>query len=384
MQKAYKFSLRPTKKQAKILQQYLDECRWLYNLLLEQRKLAYEELGSPLTWTQQKAFLPLLKEERSSLILVYSQVLQDVTVRLDRAFQAFFRRCKAGENPGFPRFRNFHRYDSFCYPQSGFCLERKFLQLSKIGRIRIKQHRPIVGIIKTCTIRKDASGHWHVSFSCIVETNPLPRNDKAVGIDLGLEHFAALKSWNASTWEEKQEPSIENPRFFRKEEKELAKAQRKLSSAEKGTSERKKCRKLVAKIHERIRNKRADFCHKQSRNLIDKYQYICLEDLNTQKMLKEAPRPLAKSIADASWNQFCQYLSYKAEEAGRKLGWVDPRGTSQICSRCQVLVPKELSQRRHDCPHCGYSTHRDFNSSEVILARGLAGLGLLPLEAHPL
>jgi len=384
MQKSYLFSLRPTKKQIKILTQILDECRWLYNLLLEQRKLAYEDLDLFLTWTQQKALLPLLKEERLSLNLVHSQVLQDVTLRLDRAFKAFFRRCKSGEKPGYPRFRSFHRYDSFCYPQTGFALNEKCLLLSKVGRIRIKQHRPIEGKIKTCTIRRDASGNWHVSFSCIVEANPLPKNDKAVGIDLGLEHFAALKSWDSVNGEEKQERSIENPRFFRREEKELAKAQRKLSKAEKGTLERKKRRSTVAKIHERIRNKRTDFCHKQTRKLIDTYQYICLEDLKIQKMIEKAPRSRAKSIADASWNQFCRYLSYKAEEAGRKLGWVDPRATSQVCSRCQNLVPKTLSQRRHECSHCGYNTHRDFNSSEEILARGLAGLGLVPRSPSPL
>jgi putative transposase len=217
-----------------------------------------------------------------------------------------------------------------------------------------------------------------------METNPLPQNDKAVGIDLGLEHFAALKSWDAKTGEEKQEQSIENPRFFRKEEKELAKAQRKLAKEEKGTPERNKRKNIVSKIHERIRNKRADFCHKQTRKLIDTYQYICLEDLKVKKMIEEAPRSLAKSIADASWNQFCRCLTYKAEEAGRKLGWVDPRGTSQVCSRCQTIVPKSLSQRRHDCPHCGYSTHRDFNSSEEILARGLAGLGICPRSPSPL
>src|ERR1700722_729821 len=154
IRKSFQFRLRPTKKQAKALQAQLDECRWLYNELLEQRKLSYEELDLLLTKYQQSMFLPIWKEERPSLNQVHSQVLQNVVDRLEKAFQAFFRRYKAGEKPGFPRFRGVHRYNSFCYPQSGFSLSGKELKLSKLGNIRIKMHRPIVGELKTCTLRK--------------------------------------------------------------------------------------------------------------------------------------------------------------------------------------------------------------------------------------
>jgi len=148
IRKAFQFRLRPTKMQAKALQVQLDECRWLYNELLEQRQLAYEELDISLTKYQQQDLLPLLKEERPSLSRIHSQVLQNVNDRLDKAFRAFFRRCKAGEKPGFPRFRGFERYNSFCYPQSGFAVIGKELKISKIGSIRIKLHRPIEGEIK--------------------------------------------------------------------------------------------------------------------------------------------------------------------------------------------------------------------------------------------
>ena len=259
VRKSFQYRLRLTKKQIKGLQAQLDECRWLYNLLLEQRKLAHEELGISLSKYEQSMLLPLLKEERESLAQVHSQVLQNVVDRLDKAFQAFFRRCKAGEKPGFPRFRGMHRYNSFCYPQSGFSLVGNELKLSKLGTIRIKLHRPIEGEIKTCTLRRNASGDWDVSFSCEVNVEPLPPKKEAIGIDVGLEHFATLSNGQ----------EISNPRFFQQEEKVLAKAQRKLSKFEKGTPERRKQGKIVAKIHERISNQRKDFCHKESKKIVD-------------------------------------------------------------------------------------------------------------------
>lgn len=366
LQKSFKFRLLPTKKQARFLQSQLNECRWLYNQLLEQRKLAYEELDLTLSKYQQMMFLPELKIDRPTLETVHSQVLQNIVDRLDKGFQSFFRRCKSGEKPGFPRFRGYDRYDSFCYPQSGFGIVGKCLKLSKIGSIRIKMHREILGKIKTCTIRKDASGHWDASLSCEHEAEPLIRNELAVGIDVGIERFATFSDGTI----------IDNPRFFKKEEKALAKAQQKLSKAEKGTLERIERKRVVAKIHQRIRNRRNNFCHQESRKIIDKYQFICVEDLNIQKMVQGSR--LAKSITDASWNQFCQFLSYKAEEAGRKLGLVNPAYTTQTCSQCKHVEPKKLTEREHLCSQCGYKANRDFNASQNILALGLDGLGEIP------
>ncbi len=251
--------MRPTKAQAKLLQAQLDECRWLYNELLWQRKLSHEELDIWLSKYQQLMFLPLLKEERPVLQIVHSQVLQNIVDRLDKAFQVFFRRCKAGEKPGFPRFRGAHRYNSFCYPQSGFTLLGKEISLSKMGRIRVKMHRLIEGEIKTCTIKKTASGEWDIALSCEVRAVPLEPKAEAVAVDVGIESFATFSNGER----------IENPRFFNKAEKALAKAQRKLSKLEKDTKERRKAGKSVAKIHERIRNQRKDFCHKQAKKIVD-------------------------------------------------------------------------------------------------------------------
>jgi len=364
--KSFQFRLKPTKKQAKALQEQLDECRWLYNELLAQRKLAYEELDLTLSKYDQSMFLPLLKEERHSLAQVHSQVLQNVVDRLDKAFEGFFRRCKVGETPGFPRFRGVDRYKSFCYPQSGFSLFGNELKLSKVGSVRVKMHRPIVGRIKTCTIRKNASGEWNVSLSCEVEIEPLQAKQESIGIDVGLQNFATFSDGR----------EIKNPRFFKQGEKRLAKAQRKLGKLEKGTTERRKQKKVVAKIHEKIANQRKDFCHKESRKIIEEYQYICVEDLSVKKMMQEGP--FAKSIADVSWSQFLQFLSYKAVEAGRRLGLVNPAHTTQDCSRCGYREEKKLSDRVHHCTNCGYMATRDCNAAQNILALGLDGLGLIP------
>jgi putative transposase len=366
VRKTFQFRLRLTKKQIKTILRHLDECRWLYNELLSQRILSYEEIDLHLSHYQQTMFLPLLKEERASLSQVHSQVLQNVTDRLDKAFENFFRRCKTGEKPGFPRFRGVHRYNSLCYPQSGFSLVGKELTLSKLGTFLVKMHRPLEGVIKTCTICRNASGNWYVSFSCEVNVEPLAPQQKAIGIDVGLEHFATLSNGQ----------EIANPRFFKQGEKRLAKAQRKLTKLKKGTKERRKQGKVCAKIHEKIRNQRKDFCHKESKKIIDQYQFICLEELSIKKMIEGSY--FAKSITDASWNQFRQFLTYKAAEAGRSLELVNPAYTSQDCYQCGYREAKKLSTREHRCPRCGYRTTRDYNAAQNILALGLDGLGKIP------
>ncbi len=366
VRKAFQYRLKLTKKQLRKLEMYLDRCRWLYNELLSQRKLAYDELEMHLTKYQQLMFLPELKLEKPELDQIHSQVLQNVVDRLDKAFDGFFRRCKTGEKPGFPRFRGKHRYNSFCFPQSGFRVIGQELKLSKIGSLRIKMHRPIEGEIKTCTLRRNASGTWDAAFSCEVDIKPLPVNESSVGIDVGVSTFAVFSDGK----------EIKNPRFFQNEQKALAKAQKKLSKQEKGTKERRKQGKAVAKIHERISNRRKDFCHQESRKIVNQYQYICIEDLNIKKMIEGSC--LAKSITDASWNQFRQYLTYKAEEAGRKLGLVNPAYTTQTCSQCKSIEVKKLSERKHNCTKCGYKATRDFNAAQNILALGLDDLEAIP------
>jgi putative transposase len=366
--KTFKYRIRPTKKQERLLQQTLDECRWLYNHFLEQRKTAWEEHQKSMNYHAQAVSIPKLKQERPALASVHSQVLQNVAMRIDLAFKAFFRRAKAGEKPGYPRFRGKHRYDSFTFPQvpSGCRMIERVLQLSKIGHIRVTLHRPIEGAIKTCTIRRTSTGKWFACFSCEVQSQVLPKNTDFVGVDVGLESFAIFSTG---------EP-ISNPRFFRRDEKDLARAQRKLSKAEKGAPKRAKCRKAVARIHERIASRRRNFAHQEARKLVNRYGTIVIEDLSVNQMAHN--HCLAKSITDAAWSQFAQYLAYKAECAGRTVVSVNPAYTSQDCHRCGHRQTKKLSDRIHRCSCCGLEMHRDHNAALNILALGLQSLGIAP------
>jgi len=364
IKRTYKYRIAPTKRQITLFNQTLDECRWLYNHLLEQRKNAWEKEKKSISCFDQCNSLKKLKQERPSLKMVYSQVLQNVAVRLDLAFQSFFRRVKSGEKPGYPRFRGQGWYDSFTYPQRGFKIENNTLSLSKIGSIKVKLHRPIEGTIKNLTIRRQ-NGKWYACFSCEIVPKPLKKSKKAVGIDVGISSFATLSSGE----------KIENPRFFKTEQKALAKAQRKLSGQRKGTPERQKAKKIVARIHERISNRRNNFCHQVSRKLVNRFGRICIEDLSINRMKQNNFRSLNRSINDVAWGQFTQYLAYKAENAGRQVIKINPAFTSQDCSKCGYRQVKKLSNRIHRCSSCGFEIDRDHNASLNILALGLQDIG---------
>ncbi len=369
MRMTYKYRLFPASAQRTMLEHTLEQCRLVYNRTLAMRKSAWEQGQKPVSRYDTIKMLPVWKEELTELKYVHSQVLQEVCTRVDLAFRHFFRRVKAGEKPGYPRFKGKGWYKSFTYPQSGFkLLDNGRLRLSKIGDVRIKLHRPIEGEIKTLTVKRDMFGNWYACFSVEVEPQPLEPSPDVVGIDVGLSDFATL-----STGEK-----VANPRFFRKEETALAKAQRRLSKCEKGTVEFRKYKRVVQHIHQRIANKRRDFSHKLSRKLVDTYQFIALEDLNIQDMQDGNYRSMNKSIGDAAWHQLVQHISYKAEKAGRTVVLVDPRNTTKECSDCHAIVPKKLSNRVHSCPFCGCVLDRDLNAALNILARGLASMGANP------
>ena len=370
MRKMFQYRIYPTKKQVHKLNDTLEECRWLYNHLLGKRKDTYEHEGISLSLYQQQETFSILKVERPSLKSVHSQVLQNVAVRVDLAFKAFFRRVKEpAKEPGYPRFKGYGRYDSFTFPQSGFSITHdERVVLSKIGALKMVYHRPIRGKIKTLTVQKSSTGKWSVSFSVECEPERLPENPSQVGIDVGLKTFATLSD---ST-------EIANPRFFRKEEKALARVQRKHAKLAKGTPERKKHRKVVARVHERIAFRRENFTHQESRQIVDRFGVICVEDLQVNRMVHN--HCLAKSIVDASWSAFFAQLDAKAEEAGRPFIKVNPAYTSQTCSRCGHRQKMPLAVRIFDCPCCHVQLDRDLNAALTIRALGLQGLGL-SLEA---
>jgi putative transposase len=368
--KTFKYRLQPSRSQRTKLIQTLQLCRFVYNETLSTRKNAWEQDKKPLSLYDTNRLLTVWKQEHPELKGVFSQVLQNAQERVDVAFKAFFRRVKIGEKPGYPRFRGYSWYDSFTFKQFGFKLLDNGLYLSKIGTMKIILHRPVEGRIKTLTIQRDVVGNWYACFACEVEARPLPVEEHAIGIDLGLESFVTLSSG----------VKVQNPRFFRMDEQKLAKAQHKLSKAERGTAERAKRKRTVQHIYQHITSRRKDFAHKLSRELVVSFGIIVFEKLNSRNMLQN--HCLAKSISDVAWNQLIQYTTYKAENAGRVVVLVDPRNTSKMCSCCGAMVEKSLSVRVHTCPICGLVMDRDENAANNILRLGLESLGIA-LDAPP-
>jgi putative transposase len=350
----------------------LDQCRWLYNNTLAYRKDAWEQQQRNAGWYETQARIPALKQQCPTLKSVHSQVLQNVTQRVDLALQAFFRRVKASEKPGYPRFRGKGRYDSMCYPQygNGANLAGDILHLSKVGPVKVVLHRPIEGTPKTVCIRRSSTGKWYVTISCEWEPTPLPPSPEQVGIDVGLRSFATLSTGEA----------LPNPRFFRSEQSALAKASRALSKQEKGTPERTKRRKVVARVHERTRWRREDFAHQHSRRIVNRFGLIAVEELAVKRMLHN--HCLAKSISDAAWSSFAQLLSCKAGWAGRVLVRVNAAYTSQMCSGCgHRLAPDSrlsLGDWIFNCPCCNIQIDRDRNAALNILALGQQSMGPIP------
>lgn len=356
MMLGYRYRIYPSKAQETKLEHTLSLCCELYNAALQERRDAYRMAGKSIRYLDQQNQLPEIKELRPELNGIHSQVLQDVLRRLDKAFDAFFRRVKNGEKPGFPRFRRQSGYDSFTYAQSGFALKDGKLRLSKIGRVKIKLHRPTPGEIKTLTITRTATGKWFACFSVEVEPDPLPMTTKAIGIDCGLEKFATFSDGT----------EIANPRFFRANERALQKAQA------------KKKRRAASRIHERIAHRRWNFAHQLSHFLVATFGLIVFENLNIKGMVRN--HYLSKSIQDAAWNQLIQFTAYKAENAGRKVLTVAPRNTSQRCSQCGKMVAKSLAERIHRCI-CGLCLDRDHNAAINILTLGLQSQGQSLREA---
>jgi putative transposase len=222
---------------------------------------------------------------------VHSQVLQNVQERVDLAFKAFFRRVKAkAEDPGYPRFKGYGHYDSFTFKQHGFSLDSDRLRLSKIGNVSIRLHRPLVGECKTLTIRRDALGNWDACFSCEVEPNILPATDNVVGVDLGLSTFAALSNGE----------KIARQRWMKRDEKDIARLQRKKEKFAQGSPQRRKVIHALCHAYERAANRRRNFAHQESRKLVNEYQFIAFEDLDIQDMQANGNKTISRGIADVA------------------------------------------------------------------------------------
>jgi putative transposase len=361
VRKAFKYRLFTNVNQERELDIALETHRRLYNTYLDYRELAYSVYGASLSYVDCSRWFKGQRKTNPYFARINFSSAQATMRRLDKAFAAFFRRVEAGENPGYPRFKGRDHFDSIEFPAygDGIKLVGGKLRVQHIGTIRIKLHRPIEGKIKTVTLKREA-GKWYAIFSCNLGPVAVePSTNPPVGIDVGLESFL-------TTSDGEHEP---NPRCQKEALSELRRAQRSLARKRKGGKNRRKSKRKVAKIHARVRRLRQEHHHQVALKLVRRYGFIAVESLNIQGMLKNDR--LARSISDAGWSGFLLTLRHKAESAGVVFAEVDARGTSQQCSRCSAEVRKDLSVRRHDCPHCGLSLHRDENAARNILARGL-------------
>lgn len=360
MYKNYMYRLYPSKSQKKRLESILETCRRFYNDLLAERRDAWTNEGRSVSKTEQFRRVKELKSSNPFARDVHSHVLQVVVADLDKAFQAFFRRVKRGESPGYPRFKGKNRFSSFGLKEygNGFKIDGRRLRLHGVGRVAVRWHRPLPSTPKTVRIIRKADG-WYAMFTCEVDPQVLPPTGKEIGVDVGVASLVTTSDGE----------KVANPKWYRAGQKKLRRLQRSLSRKQPGGKNREKARQAVARHHLHVSRQRQDALNKIVYKLIQEYDFIAVEDLNIQGMVKN--RRLSKSIMDAGWGYFKERLFSKAAEAGRVVVAVNPANTSQTCSSCGQLFPEKigLSVRTVRCS-CGLELDRDVNAAINILRLG--------------
>ena len=376
--RAIKYRLYPNKRQEVIMNHFLDATRKVYNRLVEICK-SYVDHHLPLpSMFDLIRMTNKIRHRNEWLHDVHSHCFTSVAKRVHIAFIAWMSRHKEGV--GFPRFKSWKMFDSFTYDRKtdyGFVgknneknkLER--IRLGKIGLLKFSNPYVIKGELKTATVfRRKIGNHfeWYVSIAienecfkkdvlCIDHSEK--RND--IGIDLGLQNLATLSDGTV----------IPNDRTYKKKERELANQNRRLSACEKNTEEYNKQLTKLSHKYKKLKNYRKDLFHKKSRLITENYRNIVMEELSVKKMVEDSSNGMRKSYRDAGWGLFTNMMRYKAAEAGNAVILVDPAYTSQLCSSCGTIVPKDLSIRTHECPYCGLVLSRDLNAAINILNRGL-------------
>lgn len=357
--KAYKFRLYPNKEQEIYFSKCFGSVRFIYNKMLSDKIEYYKKNNKMLNNTPAQ-----YKKEYIWLKEIDSLALANAQMNLDKAYKNFFR----DKSVGFPKFKskknNHYSYTTNNQKNTINIVDGKYIKLPKLKTlIRIKQHRQIPkdGKIKSATISKNPSGKYYISILVEQKIKELPKNEFAIGIDLGLTDFAITSDG----------VKYSNPRYLRKSLNKLAKEQRKLSRKKNGSKNRNKQRVKVAKLHEHISNQRKDFLHKLSSELINENQVICLEDLQVKEIQQN--KNLAQSVSDVGWHEFRRQLEYKTKWYGRIISFVNKYyPSSQICSNCgNNTGKKSLDIREFDCPYCGRHHDRDINASINILHEGL-------------
>jgi putative transposase len=360
--KTFEFKLRVNKSFVEACERELEHSRQIYNAALAERISCYQITGVSLYYAEQSRHLTearTLPEVKNHL----RTIQQDTLERVDEAFKGFFRRVKNGEKPGFPRFKGRDRYHTFSqkYEKVRPCpIKGDKLTVPGVGTCRVRLSRPIEGQCKQLRITRRVDG-WYVLLVCeMSKPGPLPKTGKTVGVDVGVTSFATL-----SNGEE-----IENPRHLKNALDNLQKQQRRLSRRKKGSKRRAKQRIKVAKAHLKVARCRKDFHHKVSTDLVRRFDTITVEDLNIRGMVEN--RRLAQAISDVAWGSFFTMTRAKAESAGRVFERVDPKYTSQICSRCGHRQKMPLAIRVYECGKCGFVIGRDHNSAITIDRAGQA------------
>ncbi len=365
MKTAYKYRVYPSKEQKEILNRQMFLAKELYNLLLEKSKAYHKETGKTLTEYRMNIWITQLKHERPEFAELHSQVLQNVSKRVSDAYRHFFRRCKEKKQgkkvkAGFPRYKKF--VFSLTYPQLGFRLEKKRVELSRIGRINFVNHREIEGKIKTLTIKETKSQELYITISVEKEDKPFVSNNKPkVGIDLGVNQYAALSD----------NTIIQNAKITKHQRNHARVLQQNISRKEKGSNNRRNAVIRFAKYSEHIARIRQDRLHKISHQLVNSYSLIAYEELEIPNMVKS--HRFARSIGECSWGRFTDYLQYKAESAGCVVVGINPRYTTMTCSNCGNVQKVSILQRTFVCEKCGMRKDRDINASINILKRATEG-----------
>ena len=380
MRLSFKYRIYPTKAQIKILEENFEICRVLYNCNLEDRVNAFEAskitgVKSTINYYSQAGQLKQIKEKHPEKVKnLHSQTLQHVLKRLDLAYENFFRRIKAkksGEAFGFPRFKTENSFKSICFPQCDLKtggvkkLNNNKLKIKGLtGEVKVEWHRLPEGQCKQVIIKKH-SDKFYIILSCdAVPAKHLPETYKTVALDLGLNCFAMTDDGT----------EFHHPKPYKTAKEKLAYLNRKLASKKKGSNNRRKAQKQLARAHEKVSNIRLDFLHKLSNSLIKNNDTIIIEELNIKSMLEAKGFEVNKeNITDASWGEFIRQLKYKAERAGRTVIEVNPNNTSKMCSNCRNIDKEQtLANRIYHCKPCGLAIDRDQNAAKNILRLGIS------------
>ncbi|HEY5025637.1 MAG TPA: transposase [Acidimicrobiales bacterium] len=381
--RSYRYLLQPTVPQRTRFEALLRHQCELYNAALEERRGAWKWERRSVSYIDQSRTLTTLREPRPEIFEHGVTVCRGTLKRLDRAFGAFYRRCRAGQTPGFPRFKSSRRWDSVQWEDThgwGLNTESRRLRLLGIGEVKVRLHREVRGTPKAITVAREGR-RWWVTVRCVdVPTTPLAATGSHVGIDLGVCAQVATSGGQL----------VVDGRYGRRASARLAGAQRELVTKRRGSRRRERSVERVAAAHRKVRNQRKDLAHKLSRELVNRYDLIVHEDLKIANMVRRplprqgedgayepngaaAKAGLNRSISDAGWGQLLQLIAYKAEDAGREVIAVDPRHTSQRCSSCGHLDRENRrTQAEFRCRACGHEAHADVNAAMNILRAGRA------------